>query len=66
MGTGKAFGLETSFNIKPCDWLFGQFAYVYSVIEKTQSDETFYPNYDIRHRLNTQASIHLRKTGKLM
>jgi hypothetical protein len=64
-GTGRAFGLETSFNIKPCDWLFGQFAYIYSVIEKTQTAETFYPNYDIRHRISSRASIYLKKNWQI-
>lgn len=63
--TGQAFGLETSFNIKPCDWLFGQFAYVYSVVEKTQAAETFYPNYDIRHRVSSRASVYLKKNWQI-
>ncbi|MEE9466637.1 MAG: TonB-dependent receptor, partial [Candidatus Neomarinimicrobiota bacterium] len=51
-GPAWGSGLELSLAYSPRDDLSVQAAYTYATIRKRQADETFYPNYDQRHKLN--------------
>ncbi len=51
-GPAWGSGWELSLVYSPRDDLTVQTAYTYAVARKRQADETFYPNYDQRHKIN--------------
>jgi len=53
-GPGTSCGAEFMMSYSLNKLLSTQLSYGYSVIQKTQDGETFYPNYDQRHKLNWQ------------
>gem|GEM_PF-1605471 len=58
-GHGNSYGIELSGNYRFKDWISAGLAYTYSMTEKTALGETFYPNYDIRHKLTIQTEVKL-------
>ncbi len=66
-GTGKgvSHGIEFLSSYTPNSSVFIQLAYGYSITEKTQGGERFYPNYDQRHKINLRAGIQLKRNWML-
>ncbi len=58
-GPGKSYGAELMLSFSLNKSFSTQLSYGYSVTQKTQDGETFYPNYDQRHKINWQTDIKL-------
>ncbi len=58
-GEGNSKGLELSINHASTNNFLLRLDYGYTIMQKTQSGETFYPNYDQRHELYTQANTNI-------
>ncbi len=60
-GLAESYGFDFAGDLDLKENIHARFLYCYSITEKEDDTERFYPNYDIRHRVVSQLTLRTKK-----